>query len=80
MFNPSSSGYKANFPAIDDFKDTQQRTKHVWKIKTPVTKDAQGQPRSVSPVEATLNWQSENVVAQNEALSHIARSQDRLET
>ena len=80
MFNPSSSGYSDDFPPLDDFENTQQRTKHVWKVKTPTATDAQGQQKSVSPAEATLNWQSENAVAQNQVLSSIARSQNRLET
>lgn len=31
-------------------------------------------------LQKTLNWQAENVVAQNEALSNIVQSQTRLET
>ena len=80
MFNPSSSGYNEDFPSLEDFENTQQRTKHVWKVKTPTATDAQGQPKLVSPAEATLNWQSENDVAQNQVMSNIARSQSRFET
>jgi len=48
MLNPFSSSYKANFQALDEFEDTHQRTKHVWKIKIPLSTDPFGQPKVVS--------------------------------
>lgn len=32
------------------------------------------------PAEAQLNWQAENAIAQNQVLTKIAKSQDRMET
>jgi hypothetical protein len=37
-----------------------------------------GVPNSVSHAEATLNWQSENVVAQNKVLTQILAQQTKL--
>lgn len=80
MFNPSSSEYKAEFPTLDEFEDTQQRIKHVWKIKTPLSTDPCGQPKTVNVAEAALIWRPENAVAQNQVLTNLAQSQTRLET
>lgn len=71
MFNPSSFGYKTNFPALDEFEDVQQRTKHVLKVKNPMTVDSYGQPKSISAAKAALNWQAENSITQNETLKIV---------
>nr|GEU83962.1 putative zinc finger, CCHC-type [Tanacetum cinerariifolium] len=61
------------------------RTNHDWKIKNPTTIGPTGHANTISPTEATLNWQSENAVAQNKVLvkilsqeSMITNSQDYL--
>ncbi|MFS7976536.1 hypothetical protein Hanom_Chr10g00893611 [Helianthus anomalus] len=60
------------------FENSQQKTKHSWKIKNPTTVGATGIPESVTAAEATLNWQSENVVAQNRAINTILARQDNI--
>ena len=44
-------------------------------IKTPTTLTSTGATTQVSHAEATLNWQSENAVAQNKALNQILSQQ-----
>ena len=46
------------------------------KSKTPLEPD--GTRRQISLVEAALNWQAENVMAQNQALSKILDNQQKL--
>uniref|UniRef100_A0A251U066 Uncharacterized protein n=1 Tax=Helianthus annuus TaxID=4232 RepID=A0A251U066_HELAN len=75
---PSSPGYQVEFPPLTSFEDTQQKTKHSWKIKNPTTVGATGVPESITAAEATLNWQSENAVAQNKALSAILAHQNNI--
>ncbi|GJX32307.1 putative zinc finger, CCHC-type containing protein [Tanacetum coccineum] len=41
----------------------------------PITKGPTGHANTISPAEATLNWQSENVVAQNKVLVKILSQQ-----
>ncbi|KAF5791447.1 putative transcription factor interactor and regulator CCHC(Zn) family [Helianthus annuus] len=75
---PSSPGYQVEFPPLTSFEDTQQKTKHSWKIKNPTTVGATGVPESITAAEATLNWQSENAVAQNKALNAILAHQNNI--
>ncbi|KAK1382554.1 hypothetical protein POM88_020289 [Heracleum sosnowskyi] len=51
---------------------------HVWKIKSPTTKNPDGSSKQITPAEATLNWQSENAVAQNRALNPIMVNQQTM--
>lgn len=76
MFNLSSSGYKTNFLVLDEFEDVQQCSKHKRKVKTPTIINSYGQQKTVSAVEATLNCQANNAIAQNEALSQLVHSQN----
>ncbi|KAL4582307.1 hypothetical protein LXL04_006854 [Taraxacum kok-saghyz] len=73
--DPTTSTYQTDFPPLSSFENPQQRTKHDWKIKNPTTLTSTGSPTSISHAEATLNWQSENVVAQNRVLSQILSQQ-----
>ncbi|KAI3801731.1 hypothetical protein L1987_29845 [Smallanthus sonchifolius] len=63
--SPSSSEYKAEFPALTTFKNPQQKTKHSWKIHNSNVVGPVGSPNQITNGKATLNWQSENAVAQN---------------
>ena len=40
----------------------------IWRIKNPIGTNLDGTRRQVSSAEATLNWQVENAMAQNQAL------------
>ena len=75
MFDHASPSYSQDFPPLESFKHPQTSTKHVWKIKNHVRTNPDGTRRRVSLVEAALNWQAENVVAQNQALSKILDNQ-----
>ncbi|GKA55894.1 hypothetical protein Tco_0754966, partial [Tanacetum coccineum] len=70
-----SQEYRQEFPALTAFEHLDSRTKHDWKIKNPTTIGLTGHANAISPVEATLNWQSENVVAQNKVLVKILSQQ-----
>ncbi|GJS28656.1 putative zinc finger, CCHC-type containing protein [Tanacetum coccineum] len=70
-----SQEYEQEFPALTAFEHLDSRTKHDWKIKNPTTIGPTGQANTISPAEATLNWQSENVVAQNKVLVKILSQQ-----
>ncbi|KAF5785985.1 hypothetical protein HanRHA438_Chr10g0447441 [Helianthus annuus] len=74
----TSPEYQVEFPPLTSFEHTQQKTKHSWKIKNPTTVSATGVPESIIAAEATLNWQSENAVAQNMALNTILAQQDSI--
>lgn len=58
------------FPPLEDYKDIQTHTNHVWKIKIPVDKS-----RHITQAEAAMNWQAQNSVAQNHALHQILEEQ-----
>ncbi|GKD82594.1 hypothetical protein Tco_1349433, partial [Tanacetum coccineum] len=73
-----SQEYEQEFPALTAFEDLDSRTKHDWKIKNPTTIGPTGHANTISPDEATLNWQSENVVAQNKVLVKILSQQSMI--
>ncbi|GJX60433.1 putative reverse transcriptase domain, viral movement protein [Tanacetum coccineum] len=70
-----SQEYEQEFPALTAFEHLDSRTKHDWKIKNPTTIGPTGQANTISSAEATLNWQSENAVAQNKVLVKILSQQ-----
>ncbi|KAK9019142.1 hypothetical protein V6N11_034181 [Hibiscus sabdariffa] len=59
MFQPTSSSYDKDFPPLEE------EFKHAPKIPTPLHGE------KTSAAEATLNWQTENAIAQNTALQRI---------
>nr|GEY80944.1 putative zinc finger, CCHC-type [Tanacetum cinerariifolium] len=61
-------------------KISDSRTKHDWKIKILMTIGPTGHANTISPAEATLDWQSENVVAQNKVLVKILSPQKNVES
>ncbi|KAK1398016.1 hypothetical protein POM88_007879 [Heracleum sosnowskyi] len=73
MLQPSS--YDDDFPPLDFERD---KSPHVWKIKSPTTKNPDGSSKQITPAEATLNWQSKNAVAQNRALNQIMVTQQTM--
>ncbi|GKE51786.1 hypothetical protein Tco_1486942 [Tanacetum coccineum] len=70
-----SQEYEQEFPALTAFEHLDIHTKHDWKIKNPPTIGPTGHANKISPAEATLNWQSEKVVAQNKVLVKILSQQ-----
>nr|GEX01971.1 putative zinc finger, CCHC-type [Tanacetum cinerariifolium] len=73
-----SQEYEQEFPALAAFEHLDSRTKHDWKIKNPTTIGTTGHANKISPAEATLNWQSENAVAQNKVLVKILSQQSMI--
>ncbi|GJX37233.1 hypothetical protein Tco_0250536 [Tanacetum coccineum] len=73
-----SQEYEKEFPALTAFEHLDSRTKHDWKIKNPTTIGPTGHANTISPAEATLNWQSENAVAQNKVLVKILSQQSMI--
>nr|GEW91102.1 putative zinc finger, CCHC-type [Tanacetum cinerariifolium] len=69
---------KQEFPALTAFEHLDGRTKHDWKIKNLTTIGLTRHANTISPAEATLNWQSENVVAQNKVHVKILSQQSDL--
>ncbi|KAI3797297.1 hypothetical protein L1987_32553 [Smallanthus sonchifolius] len=67
----------AEFPALTTFKNPQQKTKHSWKIQSSNVVGLTGSPNQITAAEATLNRQSENVVAQNNVLKTILAQKSR---
>ena len=78
MLDQASPFYSQNFPPFESFDHPQTNTKHVWKIKNPIGTNSDGTKKQVSSAEAALNWQVENVVAQNKVLSKILDNQQRM--
>ncbi|KAL8199477.1 hypothetical protein R6Q57_013045 [Mikania cordata] len=74
----SSPDYQIEFPSLTPFENTQQKAKHNWKVQSSIVVGPNGAFSSTTAVEATLNWQSENVVAQNQALKVILIQQTNL--
>ena len=68
MFDQALPSYSQSFPPLESFDHPQTNTKHVWKIKNLVGNNPDGTKKQVSLAKATLNWQAENVVAQNHVL------------
>ena len=69
----SSENYDQDFPPLRKYDtiDDKGTTSHQPKILNLLVKEADGTPRRVSPVEEVLNWQSENLIAQNKILKQI---------
>ena len=78
MFDQASPSYSQNFPPLESFDHPQTNTKHIWKIKNPVGTNPDGTKKQVSSAEVALNWQAENVVAQNKVLSKILDNQQKM--
>nr|GFB15703.1 putative zinc finger, CCHC-type [Tanacetum cinerariifolium] len=73
-----SQEYEQEFLALTAFEHLDIRTKHDWKKKNPTTIGPTGHANTISPAEATLNWQSENAVAQNKVLVKILSQQSMI--
>ncbi|KAK8481278.1 hypothetical protein V6N11_031159 [Hibiscus sabdariffa] len=63
MFHPTNSSYDTDFPPLEEFMEKEY--KHVPKIPSPLVGG------KTSAAESTLNWQTENAIAQNKVLHRI---------
>ncbi|KAK9043869.1 hypothetical protein V6N11_072193 [Hibiscus sabdariffa] len=63
MFTPAGSSYNKDFPPLEEF--TEKEFRHIPKIPTQLHGE------KISAAEATLNWQTENALAQNATLQRI---------
>ncbi|KAK8563661.1 hypothetical protein V6N12_035804 [Hibiscus sabdariffa] len=72
MFTPVSPSYKKDFPPLEEF--TEKEFRHIPKIPTQLHGE------KVSTAEVTLNWQTENALAQNAALQRIDARVTQMDT
>ncbi|KAK9011414.1 hypothetical protein V6N11_044265 [Hibiscus sabdariffa] len=72
MFNPTGSSYNREFPPIEEF--TEKEYRNILKIPT------QHHGEKISAAEATLNWQTENALAQNATLQRIDAKVTQMDT
>ncbi|KAK8522917.1 hypothetical protein V6N12_056610 [Hibiscus sabdariffa] len=70
--NPAGSSYNKDFPPLEEFIENEYR--HIPKI--PI----QLHGEKVSAAEATLNWQTENALAQNATLQRIDAKVAQMDT
>ncbi|KAK9011313.1 hypothetical protein V6N11_044165 [Hibiscus sabdariffa] len=72
MFTHAGSSYNKDFPPLEEF--TEKEFRHIPKIPTQLHGE------KISAVEATLNWQTENVLAQNATLQRIDAKVAQMDT
>ncbi|PON52749.1 hypothetical protein PanWU01x14_207100 [Parasponia andersonii] len=60
-----------DFPPLGSFNDQTGTTTHQSKVLNPTTRYPDGTTKKISPAEAILNWQTENMIAQNSVLQKI---------
>ncbi|PON33365.1 hypothetical protein PanWU01x14_353430, partial [Parasponia andersonii] len=65
------SSYNKDFPPVGSFHDQTGTTTHLPKVLNPTTRDPDGTTKKISPAEVVLNWQTENMIAQNSVLQKI---------
>ena len=86
MFSPSTSTeYQTQFPPLE--KKTDQQKNFISKPYIPSTVTPTGHLEEPRSFEAILNWQTQNVVAKNQALTtlhhkvdHITHKTNQVET
>lgn len=71
MFQPM------DFPPLEQTLDLVTKARQVWKIK-PQAIRPNGTQEPVSSIEAILNWQSQNVVVQNQVLMNIDQAAEKI--
>ncbi|KAG8478431.1 hypothetical protein CXB51_028256 [Gossypium anomalum] len=70
MIRPTSSEkYEENFPPLEEF--SKKNYTHAPKIPSKIQPEISGAKTTISAAEATLNWQTENALAQNHVLSKM---------
>ncbi|KAK8360347.1 hypothetical protein V6Z12_A04G157100 [Gossypium hirsutum] len=68
MMQPAAS-YDKDFPPLEEY--SKKSYTHAPKIPLKIQTDISGAPSKISAAEATLNWQTENTIAQNHVLKRI---------
>ena len=77
MFFPSTSTeYQAHFPPLE--KQIDQQKSFVSKPFVPSTITPAGHLEEPRSFEAVLNWQTQNVVAQNQAITTLHHKVDNI--
>ena len=69
MFSSTSSDYSSSFPPLDTHTDSQRNVVSKPFISSPITSSGHLEPPK--PFESVLNWQTQNVRAQNDTLVNI---------
>lgn len=59
-------------------KFEEDNSSHIWKVKKPTARKADGSIASISPAKAILNWQPENIIKQNLLFQKFDESQERI--
>ncbi|KAH9763287.1 hypothetical protein KPL70_001110 [Citrus sinensis] len=85
MFSSTSSDYSSSFPPLDTHTDSQRNVVSKPFVPSPITSSGHLEPSK--PFESVLNWQTQNVRAQNDTLlninskvEHISLRIEQLET
>ena len=77
MFSPSTSTeYQAQFPPLE--KQTDQQMSFISKPFFPSAVTLAGHLEEPRSFEAVLNWQTQNVVAQNQAITTLHHKVDNI--
>ncbi|KAG8483875.1 hypothetical protein CXB51_022610 [Gossypium anomalum] len=72
MIQPTSSSpekYEKDFPPLEEF--SEKNYTHVPKIPSKLQPETSGATTRISAAKATLNWQTENALAQNHVLKKM---------
>ncbi|KAG8493198.1 hypothetical protein CXB51_010612 [Gossypium anomalum] len=67
--SPLSEKYEENFPPLEEF--SKKNYTHAPKIPSKIQPEVPGAKTTISATEATLNWQTENALAQNHVLTKM---------
>ena len=85
MFSSTSQDYSSNFPILETHTDPQRKV--ITKPFIPSAITPTGHLEDLKPSEVVLNWQTQNVRAQNETLvdihkkvNHISLRTDYIES
>ncbi|KAG8482389.1 hypothetical protein CXB51_027288 [Gossypium anomalum] len=65
----SSEKYEENFPPLEEF--SKKNYTHAPTIPSKIQPEISGAKPTISAAEATLNWQTENALAQNHVLNKM---------
>ncbi|PON52751.1 hypothetical protein PanWU01x14_207120, partial [Parasponia andersonii] len=74
------SSYDKDFPPLGSFNDQTGTTTHQPKVLNPTTRDPDGTTKKISPAKTVLNWQTENMIAQNSVLQKIDQKVAQVES
>lgn len=74
----STTSFDKDFSHLEEFS-TQGYT-HVPKIPTKIQADQEERATKIATAEATLNWQTENALAQNSILRNIDSKVDQIDS